>query len=90
MVAPNYEVYKSSSLQEEFESSHQEKNDKAEDGSWRLTFSFLSFFSSCLFSLVNLVILLDDEGCKPPSSTRRNRVNTPRQGWQGRLKFLED
>ena len=33
VVVPNDEGYKSSSLQEAMESSHQEKNDKTEDGS---------------------------------------------------------
>ena len=33
VVVPNYEVYNSSSLQEEMESSHQAKNEKTEDGS---------------------------------------------------------
>ena len=89
VVVPNDEVYKSSSLQEAMKSSHQAKNEKTEDGSWRLNFSLLSFFL-LVFYLFNLVILLDDEGCNPPSSSRINRVNPPRKEWQGRLKILED
>ena len=59
------------SLQEEMRPSHQAKNEKIEDGSWRLTLSSI-FLSSCLFSLVNLVILLEDGDCKSPSSRRSN------------------